>query len=159
RPQIRRAEDRLPPRHARGHRLAARQPPDGDRRRPAPGHGRDQALRRQDQAAGVLNVPGPSTRAVPGGEPRTKMANAVTEPIVQTATYTFANTAELADHFEGRIERQEYGRYGNPTQRIAEQKLAALEGAEDGLLFSSGMAAITTTLFAMLSKGAHVVIT
>lgn len=104
-------------------------------------------------------MPGPSTRAVHGGEPRTKMANAVTEPIVQTATYTFANTAELADHFEGRIERQEYGRYGNPTQRIAEQKLAALEGAEDGLLFSSGMAAITTTLFAMLSKGAHVVIT
>ncbi|MDX2170256.1 MAG: aminotransferase class I/II-fold pyridoxal phosphate-dependent enzyme [Deltaproteobacteria bacterium] len=104
-------------------------------------------------------MPGPSTRAVHGGEPRSKMANAVTEPIVQTATYTFASTAELADHFEGRIERQEYGRYGNPTQRVAEQKLAALEGAEDGLLFSSGMAAITTTLFAMLSKGAHVVVT
>jgi cystathionine gamma-synthase len=104
-------------------------------------------------------VGGPSTRAVHGGEPRPKLGNAVTEPIVQTATYTFANTAELADHFEGRIEREEYGRYGNPTQRVAEQKLAALEGAEAGLLFSSGMAAITTTLFAMLSKGAHVVVT
>src|SRR6185436_16228709 len=57
------------------------------------------------------------------------------------------------------VERNEYGRYGNPTQRVAERKLAALEGAEDGLLFSSGMAAITTTLFAMLSKGTHVVIT
>lgn len=102
---------------------------------------------------------GPSTQAVHGGEARTKLANAVTEAIVQTATYTFANTAELADHFEGRIERDEYGRYGNPTQRVAERKLAALEGAEDGLLFSSGMAAITTTLFAMLSKGTHVVIT
>ena len=89
----------------------------------------------------------------------TKLANAVTEPIIQTATYTFADTAELVDHFEGRIEREEYGRYGNPTQRVAEHKLAALEGAEDGLLFSSGMAAITTTLFAMLSKGAHVVVT
>ena len=42
---------------------------------------------------------------------------------------------------------------------MAERKLAALEGAQDGLLFSSGMAAITTTLFAMLSKGAHVVVT
>lgn len=105
------------------------------------------------------NTSGPSTRAVHGGEPRTKMGNAVTEPIVQTATYTFANTAELCDHFEGRIEREEYGRYGNPTQRVAERKLAALENAEDGLLFSSGMAAITTTLFAMLSKGAHVVVT
>ena len=102
---------------------------------------------------------GPSTRAVHGGEPRTKLANAVTEPIIQTATYTFANTAELVDHFEGRIEREEYGRYGNPTQRVAERKLAALEGAEDGLLLASGMAAITTTLFAVLSKGAHVVVT
>ncbi|MGD9762839.1 MAG: PLP-dependent aspartate aminotransferase family protein [Candidatus Binatia bacterium] len=102
---------------------------------------------------------GPSTRSVHGGEARGKLASALTEPIVQTATYTFADTAELADHFEGRIEREEYGRYGNPTQRVAERKLAALEGADDGLLFSSGMAAITTTLFAMLSKGAHVVVT
>ena len=38
------------------------------------------------------------------------------------------NTQELKDHFEGRIDRVEYGRYGNPTQRIAEDKLAALEG-------------------------------
>lgn len=102
---------------------------------------------------------GSSTRAVHGGEQRPKLANAITEPIIQTATYTFANSAEIADHFEGRVEREEYGRYGNPTQRVAERKLAALEGAEDGLLFSSGMAAITTTLFAMLSKGAHVVVT
>ena len=53
----------------------------------------------------------------------------------------------------------EYGRYGNPTQRIAENKLAALEGAEACLLFASGMAAMTTTLFAMLSRGTHVVVT
>ncbi|HSQ00576.1 MAG TPA: aminotransferase class I/II-fold pyridoxal phosphate-dependent enzyme [Candidatus Dormibacteraeota bacterium] len=102
---------------------------------------------------------GPSTRAVHGGEARTKLGDALTEPIVQTATYTFANTAELVAYFEGRVEREEYGRYGNPTQRVAERKLAALEGAEEGLLFASGMAAITTTLFAMLSKGAHVVVT
>lgn len=110
-------------------------------------------------AADLSGGGGPSTRAVHGGEARGKLADAATEPIVQTATYTFANTAELVAYFEGRIEREEYGRYGNPTQRVAERKLAALEGAEDGLLFSSGMAAITTTLFAMLSKGAHVVVT
>lgn len=110
-------------------------------------------------AADLPKAAGPSTRAVHGGEARSKLADAVTEPIVQTATYTFANTAELVAYFEGRVEREEYGRYGNPTQRVAERKLAALEGAEDGLLFSSGMAAITTTLFAMLSKGAHVVVT
>ncbi len=102
---------------------------------------------------------GSSTRAVHGGEPRRKALDAITTPISQTSTYTFADTAQLRDHFEGRIERQEYGRYGNPTQRVAEKKLAALDGAEDGLLFSSGMAAITTTLFAMLSSGAHVVVT
>jgi cystathionine gamma-synthase len=102
---------------------------------------------------------GPGTRAVHSGEPRVQAHNALTTPIVQTATYSFANTAELADHFEGRLDREEYGRYGNPTQRVAQAKLAALERAEDGLLFSSGMAAITTTLFAVLSKGAHVVVT
>lgn len=102
---------------------------------------------------------GPSTRAVQAGEPRTKVTSAIATPIIQSATFTFTNTQELSDYFEGRIERDEYGRYGNPTQRVAESKLAALEGTEDGLLFSSGMAAITTTLFAMLTRGAHVVVT
>jgi cystathionine gamma-synthase len=103
---------------------------------------------------------GPSTQAVHGGEPRTKLASSLTTPIMQTATYTFTDTQELSDYFEGRlIDRDEYGRYGNPTQRVAERKLAALEGAQAAVLFSSGMAAITTTLFAMLSKGAHVVVT
>jgi len=78
---------------------------------------------------------------------------------VQTATFTFANTQELKDHFDGKIERVEYGRYGNPTQKIAEAKLAALEGAGDCLLFASGMGAMTTALFAMLSRGTHVVVT
>src|SRR5215212_2872242 len=100
-----------------------------------------------------------STLAVHGGEPRPKLGNSLATPIVQTATYTFADTQELHDHFQHKIEREEYGRYGNPTQRIAEQKLSALEGADDCLLFSSGMAAVTTTLFAMLSRGAHVVVT
>ncbi len=103
--------------------------------------------------------PGPSTAAVHAGEPRNKPSNALATPIIQTATYSFADTQELRDHFEQRIEREEYGRYGNPTQRIAEKKLAALDSAEDCLLFASGMAAITTTLFAILSRGAHVVVT
>ena len=94
-----------------------------------------------------------------GGEPRPKPAYSLATPIVQTATYTFANTQELKDHFDGKIDRVEYGRYGNPTQRIAEAKLAALEGAGDCLLFASGMAAMTTALFAMLSRGTHVVVT
>ena len=103
--------------------------------------------------------PGFSTLAVHGGEPRPKLGNSLATPIVQTATYTFADTQELHDHFQRRIEREEYGRYGNPTQRIAEQKLAALEGAEDCLLFSSGMAAVTTAMYAVLSHNSHVVVT
>ena len=102
---------------------------------------------------------GPSTTAVHGGEPRPKPAHSLATPIVQTATYTFANTQEIKDHFDGKIERVEYGRYGNPTQKIAEAKLAAIEHAEDCLLFASGMAAMTTALFAMLSRGTHVVVT
>jgi cystathionine gamma-synthase len=102
---------------------------------------------------------GPSTRAVHAGEPRLKPGNSLVTPIIQTATFTFGSTQEVKDHFEGKIDRVEYGRYGNPTQRIAEAKLAALEGAEDCLLFSSGMAAVTTALFAMLSRGTHVVVT
>jgi cystathionine gamma-synthase len=100
-----------------------------------------------------------STLAVHAGEPRPKLGSSLATPIVQTATYTFADTAELHDHFQHKIEREEYGRYGNPTQRIAEQKLAALEGAEDCQLFASGMAAVTTALYAVLSHNSHVVVT
>jgi cystathionine gamma-synthase len=99
------------------------------------------------------------TLAVRGGEPRRHAYDSVTTPIVCTATYAFADSGEIRDHFEGRIERLEYGRYGNPTIRIAEQKLAALEGAEDALLFPSGMSAITSMLIALLKPGDHVVLT
>ena len=99
------------------------------------------------------------TEAVHAGEARRRPSNAVTEPIVCTATYAFSGRAELADHFEGRIEREEYGRYGNPTVRAAEKKIAALDGAEEAALFGSGMAAITTALLAFLKAGQHVVMT
>lgn len=99
------------------------------------------------------------TLAVRAGQPRQDAFDAVTTPIACTATYAFASSAELGDHFEGRITRQEYGRYGNPTVRAAEEKLAALDGGADAALFGSGMAAITTALFALLKKGDHVVLT
>jgi cystathionine gamma-synthase len=99
------------------------------------------------------------TLAVRAGQPRKDALDAVTTPIACTSTYAFASSTELHDHFEGRIERHEYGRYGNPTVRAAEEKLAALEGGEDAALFGSGMAAITTALFALLKKGDHVVLT
>ena len=99
------------------------------------------------------------TLSVHGGEPRSKAFDAVTTPIISSATYAFKDTAEIARYFEGSLDREEYGRYGNPTVRAAEAKLAALEGAEDAALFSSGMSAVTTALFALLKAGDHVVLT
>jgi cystathionine gamma-synthase len=101
----------------------------------------------------------PATRAVHAGELQHNAHDAITTPIVGTATYVFADTAALRDHFEGRSEREEYGRYGNPTVRTAERKVAALEGAEDAAMFASGMAAATTALLAILKSGDHVVMT
>jgi cystathionine gamma-synthase len=100
-----------------------------------------------------------STRTVHAGEARDKAGNAVTTAIYQTATYAFRDSHELIEYMEGNIEREEYGRYGNPTQRVAEQKLAALDGGEEALLFSTGMCAITTTLLAMLGRSNHLILT
>jgi cystathionine gamma-synthase len=79
---------------------------------------------------------------------------------VHTSTYSFADTAEIVAHTEGRHpagERGEYGRYGNPTVRAVEKRLAALEGTEDAVMFSSGMAAMTTSTLALTKAGSHVV--
>jgi cystathionine gamma-synthase len=102
-----------------------------------------------------------STDAVHAGDPQRKAFDAVPMPIVQTATYTFADTAELVAYTEGRhptADRGEYGRYGNPTVRAVELRLAALEGTEDAALFGSGMAAVTTSLLALVKGGQHVVL-
>lgn len=104
------------------------------------------------------------TKAVHAGEKRFLSHDSITVPIVQTSTYTFEDTASLINYMEEHMfwevpEREEYGRYGNPTVRAAEAKLAALDSAEDCLLLSSGMAAITTTLFILLSQGDHFIMT
>ncbi|HEX3772006.1 MAG TPA: aminotransferase class I/II-fold pyridoxal phosphate-dependent enzyme [Polyangiaceae bacterium] len=101
-----------------------------------------------------------STEAVHAGDEKRKHYDAVPMPIVQTATYAFADTAEIAAYTEGRhadADRGEYGRYGNPTVRAVEKRLAALEGTEDAVLFSSGMAAVTTGLLALTKGGQHIV--
>jgi len=105
-----------------------------------------------------------STKSVHAGEEKPKPFHALTQPIVQTSTYAFEDTAALIEHMRRKEDKQpllreEYGRYGNPTQRVVERKLAALDGGETALLFSSGMCAITTVLLTLLSTGDHVVLT
>lgn len=104
-----------------------------------------------------------ATKVVHAGEGKGKPYDAVTMPIVQTSTYTFASTREIREFVAekeagGANLRGEYGRYGNPTQTAVEEKVATLEGGERALLFSSGMGALSTLLLSLLSSGDHLVI-
>ncbi len=102
---------------------------------------------------------GDSTTAVHGGEREHQAIDSVTTPIHQTATYWFPDSEELRAYQEGRTRRDEYGRYGNPTWRAVERKLCELEGAEETVLFASGMCAATTLMLALLPQGSHLIIT
>jgi cystathionine gamma-synthase len=106
---------------------------------------------------GCKPTDGLSTIAVHGGEARQKLANAITDPIFAASTYTFENTQSVIDYIEQKQPREEYGRYGNPSERVVERKLAALEGGESALLFSTGMSALVGLLMAKLSAGDEVI--
>jgi methionine-gamma-lyase len=97
-----------------------------------------------------------STKAVRGGE-KLDSVGAVATPIYETSVFAFTSTKGLIDVISERAEGYLYTRYDNPTVRAVEKKMAILEGSEDAAAFSSGMAAITTTVLTMVSKGDHVV--
>ena len=100
-----------------------------------------------------------ATRSIHAGEPRKKYADSLTTPIIQTSTFVFQDSRHIEDCTKNGKEHFEYGRYGNPTAQIAERRLANLEGAEDCIVFSSGMSAITTTILSLVQSGDHIVIT
>lgn len=100
-----------------------------------------------------------STRAIHAGELRRKYADSLMTPIIQTSTFTFRDSKHIEDYTKKGKEHFEYGRYGNPTAQIAEKRLADLEGAEDCVVFTSGMSAITTTILSLVQSGDHIVIT
>jgi cystathionine gamma-synthase len=105
--------------------------------------------------------PASSTEAVHAGEASPRPHNTLTPAVAQTATYTFQNTADLEQYMRGEDkdpEREEYGRYGNPTVREVERRVAALEATEDAVAFSSGMAAISTAVLSFVKSGEHVVL-
>jgi cystathionine gamma-synthase len=99
-----------------------------------------------------------STKAVHGGEAHIKPEFSITDPIFATATYTFDDSQAILEYLQNRGSREEYGRYGNPSEKVVEQKLAELEGGETAVLFSSGMAAVAGYLLAKLRAGDEVVL-
>jgi cystathionine gamma-synthase len=106
----------------------------------------------------------PATLAVRGLDRLEHAHFAVSTPIVQTSNYYFKTTQEVYDFMkaksEGKVIREhEYGRYGNPTQTECEKKLAAVEGAERAVLFSSGMAAVVLTIMTFMRRDGHIIFT
>jgi cystathionine gamma-synthase len=102
-----------------------------------------------------------STDAVHAGTEQHRSHHTLTPSIAQTATYTFTDTNDLVRYMRGEDQdpdREEYGRYGNPTVREVEKRVAALEGADDAVAFASGMAAITTAIWALTKATDHIVL-
>lgn len=87
------------------------------------------------------------------------VTDAITTPVVNTSAYFFKKTQELIDFKEKRHASYEYGRYGNPTTQVLEDKISELEGAESTLILASGMCASTVLLLALVPAGGHLVTT
>ncbi|HXW63408.1 MAG TPA: aminotransferase class I/II-fold pyridoxal phosphate-dependent enzyme [Candidatus Acidoferrales bacterium] len=102
---------------------------------------------------------GDATLAIHAGEEKYRLGTAVGVEIARTANFTFANAEEMKLWAEGKSDAYIYTRYGNPTLRIAEKKIAALEGAEDAVVAASGSAAISSALLALLRAGDEVIAT
>lgn len=101
--------------------------------------------------------PGVSTQSVHAGEARQKPGDSITDPIFCASTFTFPDSQAVIDYIEQEQQREEYGRYGNPGERVVERKLAELDGGDEAVLFSSGMSAIVGVLMARLNAGDEVI--
>jgi cystathionine gamma-lyase len=97
-----------------------------------------------------------STKSVHGAEPVDE-SGSVTTPIYQTATFGFSKARDALDAVEGRNAKYVYTRWDNPTTVTLERKLAEFEHSDNAAFFSSGMAAISTAVFAFVRKGDHIV--
>jgi methionine-gamma-lyase len=97
------------------------------------------------------------TRAVHSGQRPDPQTGAHATPIYQTSTFAYGSFARGRRLFAGEEEGFLYSRIGNPTVRAFEEKLADLEGAEDALAFSSGMAAISAVALSLLEPGDELV--
>lgn len=103
-----------------------------------------------------------ATRAIHAGEAPEPITHAHNTPIYATATFAFDTAAEKEAAVDAAMAGDPtayfYSRTGNPTTRALEEKLASLDGAEDAIVASSGMACVSSTLLAHLGSGDHVVV-
>jgi len=97
------------------------------------------------------------TLAVRAGIERSQF-NEHSEALYLTSSFVFSSAAEAAARFSGEVEGNVYARFTNPTVTAMQQRLAALEDAEACVATASGMAAILSTVMALLSAGDHVVV-
>lgn len=103
---------------------------------------------------------GAQTMAVHAGEGNKHgVGVGVGTPIARTSTFTFSSTEEMKLWAEGKSKAYIYTRYGNPTLAIAQEKIAALEGAEAAVVTASGMAAISSALLGALKCGDELIST
>ncbi|MFS2185930.1 PLP-dependent aspartate aminotransferase family protein [Mucilaginibacter sp. Mucisp84] len=91
------------------------------------------------------------------GEERENYFNAVSPPIMQSSNFSFKDVAALRGAMNDEFESSLYSRGQNPTLTILRKKLAALDGAEDTLLFSSGISAISVPILSLLKSGDHII--
>ena len=91
------------------------------------------------------------------GEDRANYFNAVAPPVVQTSNFVFPDLPSFRAAFSDELEHHVYSRGNNPTVQILRQKLAALEGTEDALVFSSGAGAIAAAIIGNVKAGDHIV--
>ena len=91
------------------------------------------------------------------GEERENYFNAIAPPIIQTSNFAFKKVEDLRNAFEDEMGGYLYSRGLNPTVEILRKKLAALDGAEDCLVFNSGAAAIFAGVLANVKSGDHIV--
>ena len=91
------------------------------------------------------------------GEERENYFNAVSPPIIQTSNFAFKTVKDFRNALADEFDFDLYSRGNNPTLNILRKKLAALDGAEDALVFSSGVACISVPILALLKQGDHIV--
>ncbi len=98
-----------------------------------------------------------ATKSIHAGFSDENRTGALTAPIYQTATFSFDSAEQGGRIFSAEEPGYLYTRVGNPTTSLLEEKLAILEGAEASLALSSGMGAITATLWTILKAGDHII--